>query len=412
MRNRALGILLEAFALAGAHTLTSPLSPQVGSLKVQMEEDFFAPPVLRLHDPRVRLAVDFDLLEESHRYLRASLEHLTPEGEPSPLAPSEYASGFNEVSLEDYAYSQNTFRHYVNYRLLLPCPGLEPLVSGLYLLRVYDEAAPDSALVQVRFAVSEDAGSIAASCSHITDRGSAGGEQQLSFVYDPGQLQLRDPFADVTALVIQNSDPSRRMVKPLRLEGRRLVYEHMPSLIFPAGHEFRRFETVRADYAGMHTASVAYEDDGYSARLERDRGRAGGAYQYDVTQQGRFKIDEYNASDPSLGADYIMTHFTLDFPRVMNGDVYVDGEFTHHRLDESTRMVWDEASHLYRLPMLLKQGSYNYRYVLAGEGSGGRPDPSPVEGNFYETRNEYAIYIFYTPPGARYARLLQAKSIR
>ena len=31
---------------------------------------------------------------------------------------------------------------------------------------------------------------------------------------------------------------------------------------------------------------------------------------------------------------------------------------------------------------------------------------SVVEGNYYETRNQYEIYVYYRPDGARYDRLL------
>lgn len=398
---------------AGADTATGIFAPCFRTLKVQVRDDFFAPPVIRLGDTRMPLIVSFDELGDEHRYLRYGLEHLTPEWAPSDLLPSEYASGFNEGRVEDYAYSQNTFRHYVNYRIAIPSQELSPLISGNYLVRVWDEENPDSTLLQARFSVSEGIGTIAGEASHITDRGQAGEYQQLSFTYSPGDFEVRDPFTDLQAIVVQNSDPYTAVsVKPLRVQGRSIVYEHTPALIFPAGNEFRRFETTRTDYTGMHIARNVVENGAYSAWVDTDGGRADGSYQYDRTQYGRFKVDEYNATDPDLGADYLLTRFTLDFPRVMNGDVYIDGEFTHHRLDDSTRMNWDEETHTYTLPLLLKQGSYNYRYVLCGRNPADRPDPAPIEGNFYETRNEYTVYIYYTPPGARYSRLLNVAVIR
>lgn len=383
------------------------------TLKVQIADDFFAPPVLRLGDDRLTLAMSFDELGDQHRYLRYSIEHLTPAWQPSGLIPNEYASGFDEARVEDYAYSQNTFRHYVNYRILIPSPELRPLLSGNYIVRVWDEQEPDSTLLQARFSVSEDIGTITAEASHITDRGSAGTLQQLSFTYDTGEFEVRDPLSELQAIVVQNSDPyTATVARPLRVQGRHIVYEHRPELIFKAGNEYRRFESTRTDYTGMHIERNAYEGDGYSTWLITDYGRADGSYQYDRTQQGRFKIDEYSATDPDLGADYLLTHFTLDFPQVMNGEVYIDGEFTHHRLDQTTRMTYDAERHLYTLPMLLKQGSYNYRYLLRGTGEGDTPTASPVEGDYYETQNEYTIYIYYRPVAGRYWRLLRVATVK
>lgn len=397
-----LRIILIVFLLAA---LSLKAASPFSSVKVQIADDFFAPLVLPLGDDRVRLSVNFDELGDDYRYLRYSITHLDPFGRPSSLLPSEYASGFNEARVDDYAFSRGVYRHYVNYNILFPSEDIAPLLSGRYRMNIFDEEDPDTPLLEADFAVQENIGSLTADLSHITDRGAAGEYQQLSFTFDPGNFEIRNPLTDITAIVVQNTDPaSARVVTPLRLEGKKIIYEHKPELIFPAGNEFRRFETTRTDYTGMHIDSIRYQGDGYSTWLKTDYPRVDAPYQFDRTQHGRFKIDEYNASDPNLGADYIITNFTLDFPRVMNGDVFIDGEFTGHRYDDTTRMQYDEAVHLYRLAIPLKQGSYNYQYVL--KAPGGAATPAPVEGNHYETQNQYTIYIYYTPPGARYARLL------
>lgn len=393
-------------------TASRILAPDFRTMQLRNTADFFAPPVWPLGDDRVTINLTFDELGDDRRYLRYSFEHLTPDWRPSGLLPSEYASGFDEGRVEDFAFSQNTYRHYVNYRIVIPSKELRPLISGNYIVRVWDEDAPDEALLQSRFCVSEQVGTLTVDATHLTDRGSDGPFQQVSFTYNPGDLPIRDPFADLTAIVVQNNDPATAaMVKPMRVQGKELIYEHRPELLFRAGNEFRRFETTRTDYAGMHVESNRYEGEGYTATLTTDTGRAEAGYVYDRTQQGRFKVDEYYSSDPDLGADYVMTEFTLDFPKVMNGEVHVRGALTDYQADDNTRMEYDEDAHLYRLRMLLKQGSYNYQYVLLDPATG-TLTPAPVEGDYYETGNEYTVYIYYNPPGARYARLLNVTSIR
>lgn len=383
------------------------------SVKLQKGDDFLSPPVLLLSDPGASpLVLSFDLMGDAHRYLRASLTHTTPFGAPSGLLESEYASEFNQTSLEDFAYSQNTFRHYVNYRLPLPTPDLQPLLSGRYTVNVWDEDEPDSLLLSVPFYVSEGAGTLQGSASHITDRGSAGEWQQLAFTYTlPRTLAVHDPLQELTVIAVQNSDPSTaHTLKPLRLEGNRLIFEHRPELLFPASNEFRRMEISRTDMPVMHTDSLRFDGVGYSAFLTPDYPRTERPYEYDRTQWGRFKVREYFSTDSDLGADYLPVTFTLVMPRVMNGDPYVQGEFTGYKTLPRYRMVWDEERHLYTLTLPLKQGHYNYRYALAAE-PGRAGEPGPVEGNKYETSNEYTIYIYYTPPGARYSRLLNVATI-
>ncbi len=73
-------------------------------------------------------------------------------------------------------------------------------------------------------------------------------------------------------------------------------------------------------------------------------------------------------------------------------------------------MTYNEATGLYELTMLLKQGSYNYRYVLKGEDAG-LPTASPVEGDKYETQNQYTVKVFHRVPGSRYTRLIGSATL-
>ena len=116
-------------------------------------------------------------------------------------------------------------------------------------------------------------------------------------------------------------------------------------------------------------------------------------------------IDEYNSTDPDLGADYIDTHFYLDFPQLINADIYVDGEFTNHQYSEDNRMIYNSKTNLYELTMTLKQGSYNYQF-LAIPHNGRIGEVSLIEGNHYETVNEYVIKVYHRSPGSRADKLI------
>ena len=378
----------------------------VETLTVSNPDDFMSPPVIRFGRSD-RLNFNFDIIGNSHDYLRWRLIHCNADWKPSRLLESEYLKGFNEVEVDDYAYSSNTYIHYVNYNISLPDPRLPILASGNYLLQVYPESEPDDILAQARFSVSEEAAFVKGGVTTRTDRGTDSEYQQLFFNIDLSALGDINPYQDLIVTITQNNDPSttRSLSHPIRVDRGSAVFEHAPELIFEAGNEFRRFETVRTDYPGMHVDSVKYRDGMWHAWLQPDSPRSGRPYIYDQTQHGRFKIDEYNSTDPDLSADYVMVHFTLDPGDHSFGEVYVDGDFTGHRLSDRNRMRYDWNSGLYELSMPLKQGSYNYRYVTC-EG-GRRPfNPAPIEGNNYETQNEYLIQVFLRRPGSRGDRLV------
>lgn len=384
--------------------------PTFRTLKIQRSDNFFLPPVISLRGDEA-LTVNFDRLGEDRDFLRYRLLHCNADWQPSGLVESEYLSGFNDLAIEDYAFSQNTFVHFINYRIELPAEELRPLVSGNYLLQVYDEQDPGETLLQARFCVSEETVEIMAQADSQTDRGLNGEFQQLDVILDTGQTAIRNPYSDITLTVEQNAVPGTDAVvirNPQCVQGNRVIYEHLNELIFPAGNEFRRFETVRADYPGMNVDSVRYVGPGYHAYLRRDGPGRDRSYSYDQTQSGRFMVREYNATDADLGADYVTVHFTLEMPEIIDGEVYVEGEMTLGRYSAQNRMRYDRDRHAYTLEMPLKQGSYNYRYVVK---SAAGTDPYFIDGNKYETRNEYTVKAYVRQPGERADRLVGTTTV-
>lgn len=406
--------LLAAVSLsvpAGAlDTAPGIFDPTFRTLKIQRSDNFFLPPVISLRGDEA-LTVNFDRLGEDRDFLRYRLLHCNADWQPSGLVESEYLSGFNDLAIEDYAFSQNTFVHFINYRIELPAEGLRPLVSGNYLLQVYDEQDPGETLLQARFCVSEETVEIMAQADSQTDRGLNVEFQQLDVILDTGQTAIRNPYSDITLTVEQNAVPGTDAVvirNPQRVQGNRVIYEHLNELIFPAGNEFRRFETVRADYPGMNVDSVRYVGPGYHAYLRHDRPGRDRSYSYDQTQSGRFMVREYNATDADLGADYVTVHFTLEMPEIIDAEVYVEGEMTLGRYSAQNRMRYDRDRHAYTLEMPLKQGSYNYRYVVK---SAAGTDPYFIDGNKYETRNEYTVKAYVRQPGERADRLVGTTTV-
>ena len=53
----------------------------------------------------------------------------------------------------------------------------------------------------------------------------------------------------------------------------------------------------------------------------------------------------------------------------------------------------------------MKQGAYNYQYLAVKNGVG---FTSTIEGDNYQTVNEYTILVYTRQPGDRYDRLISA----
>lgn len=384
----------------------------IRTMKVMKEGDFMAAPSIRLGSDE-RIIVNFDELGDDYSDLQYRLIHCGSDWNPSGMLDSEYLDGFNIADIDDWAFSSNTFVHYVNYRIAIPNDNINPLISGNYILQIFERNNPDDTIAEARFSLTEQSADVIGTVSSSTDRGINTEWQQLEFKIVPTDVVIDDPYTMLRVDLIQNNVPesTKTLRVPSRVVGKDIVYSHQQDLIFKAGNEFRRFETVRAGYDDMHVDSMRFLSRNYHAWLSPDHERASKEYSYDQTQQGRFMIREYNSTDSDLGADYITVHFMLDSPEVVDADVFVEGEFSGYRHDDATRMFYDYNKGVYQIEIPLKQGSYNYRYVAIPRHGQRKPDSSLIEGDKHETRNEYRVQVWYRPIGGRYERLIADKNL-
>lgn len=408
-------VLLSVAAIMSAEppadTMTGAFDEHIRTMQVNLRGDIFAPPVIVLGSDDV-LNFSFDQLSDDRSYLRYRLVHCNADWQPSPMVESEYLNGFNEAVIDDFEFSRGTTVNYVNYRFTVPSGNIYPLISGNYLVQVYDENDPSKTLAQWRFMVSEQKVGIDAALTSRTDIDYNNAHQQLSIEVNTERLDDIDPFNDLKLMIQQNGrfDNEIALQHPLRMLGRTAVYDHLAPLIFEAGNEYRRFETVSLDYPGMRIESVQYLDPYYHANITTDMSRAKEAYLYDSTQNGRFKIREYDSDYADTNADYVVVHFTLDYPETPDLMIFIDGDLTNRRFDESSRMIFNNYTGRYEKAMLLKQGSYNYQYLAVPPGKN-RGYTSHIEGDRYQTVNEYLIKAYARRPGARYDRLVGVSRI-
>lgn len=405
-----LGAVMSVAAAPPVDTMTGIYDDNIKTLQVSVDGNAFAPPIAVLGTDQC-IRISFDCLADDRDYFRYSLVHCNSDWQPSGLVDSEFVDGFNEGIVENYDFSRGTTVHYVHYELTVPDAQMQPLVSGNYLLKLYREDNPDEIVLQCRFMLSENTAMTAVQASPQTDIDYNKNHQQLSIMVDTEHTGVEDPFNDLTIVVGQNGrlDSERMLKQPLRMQGRKVIYEHLPALIFEAGNEYRRFEVVSNRYPGMGVEQIDYFDPYYHYGLYVDQGRADDAYSYDQTQHGSFVVREYNSDDSDIEADYGVVHFALDYPNTSSAMIFLDGDFTLRRFDDNARMVFNPSSGMYERAMLLKQGAYNYQYLIVPPGAK-RGFTDAVEGDKYQTVNEYNVRVYHRRRGERYDRLIGTAS--
>lgn len=388
---------------------TASLDSRVHSLKVESGNGFMYPTVIRLNSDDF-INISFDLFEDEHQDLSYSIVHCNANWQPSMLSTIEYIDGFDIQEVYDWDLSFNTFQNYVNYNITLPNDDIQFKVSGNYAVVVYPQNQRERPILYACFMVSEEAVKVNCSVSSRTDKGFADNYQQVSFRIDRSDYNIVNPVNDLKIYVMQNNrlDNMAFVQSPQYFNKNEIVYEHNKDLIFDAGNEYRRFEMVSTEYKGMGVDVLTHYDPYYHAILERDYPRESRVYSYDETQHGRYVIRETDFEEEShIQADYFIVHFSLDASEMLlpEGDIYIDGELSEYRFSDNNRMLRNPQTGMFEKFMLLKQGAYNYQYLFVPKGeSVGKA--SVIEGNKYETQNEYRVNVYHRVPGERYDRLI------
>lgn len=412
---RAIDILLAVFVscvatFASTDTQNGVFDPGFKSMRICNAENPLLPPIIYLGVAGSEVTLSFDELAEDNRYLRYRLIHCDSDWRPTTISETEYVNGFNLGEIYSYALSHRTLAHYVHYDLTLPNEDVQPLISGNYLIQVYDDMDPDEVLLQARFMVSDERAQLSGKITSSTDIDYNSRHQQLEVEAKLEGAGIADPFNDLRLVIIRNGSLKHTLDKPQRIIAGGVMYAHNKELIFPAGNEYRRFESTNVRYPGMGIEEYTLIEPYYHVKLLTDKPRAYSHYVYDEGQSGRFFPNLLFSDDPDTEADYLVTHFMLEMPRLRSGDVYLEGDFTQRRLDSDSRMVYDESLGAYVKTMLLKQGLYNYQYVVSPASD--NTERNPIEGDYYETDNEYLLLLYQREPGARYERLIGTKILR
>ena len=67
-------------------------------------------------------------------------------------------------------------------------------------------------------------------------------------------------------------------------------------------------------------------------------------------------------------------------------------------------MVFNQKKGIYEATLLMKQGFYNYKYVVVDKEN--TLQEGAISGNFDETENNYKVLVYYRDLGARYDKLI------
>lgn len=379
--------------------------------------DSLAKPIIPLNDMMEKLHLQFDVFANDAPYMYYTFIHCNNDwSQQSDIQQIEYLNGFDSDDIENYSFSLNTMVDYVHFDLVFPTQDMMPKISGNYLLIVFEnELSPENIYFTRRFMVVDEKANFNVNIPRYPFDLSLGTDKQqidMTISYPDIFNSLADQYSNVTIQQNGRWDNAVTGLKPSYVYPDYLSYENNVKTVFNSGNQYRRFNTSDLNDRPEQTKTVELSKDYYVVTLYNDTKRNLHAY---IDEQDLFgeKVIYLERDDRAAAteADYVMVDFFLEWSPVMaNEDVYVMGAITDWNLDEKNKMTYDFERKGYALSLLLKQGYYDYIYAVK-EKDQTAADVGVVAGNFWETKNEYTIYLYLFDQINNYDQLIGVKTI-
>jgi hypothetical protein len=365
--------------------------------------------IINLND---RLVLEFDVLNNLEEDFYYVIEHFDSDWNPSQLMKTEYLAGMDNLRIVDYVNSFNTYQIYSHYRLQIPNRQTRLRVSGNYIIKIFDDY--DDLVFSRKFMVVEPMANVAVQIRRSRDVALINETQSVDFNVTPTNSNFNNPLETIKTTVLQNNNLKTAVhgLKPQYIMGNQLVYRYTNASLFWGGNEYLFFENkdIRATNLGIQYIDL---QDLYHSYLYTNIERSRLKYTFNPDINGGFKVTVLDREDPRIEADYTYVHFSLSARELIDATVYVYGGFNNFSTSKENEMVFNPKKGVYEAKLLMKQGFYNYKYVLVDKEN--TLHEGAIGGNFDETENNYKVLVYYRDLGARYDKLIglgEANSIQ
>jgi hypothetical protein len=369
--------------------------PQIRTISVRPAfndpQTYLEPAVTRLGE--WNLLLEFDDLRDQRESYYARIIHCNYDWTRSDLMDLDFLNEFNEFPINNFEFSVDTHIPYAHYWINLPPVKL----PGNYVVVVYRGSDKNDIILSKRFMVFDSRVSFENERNLIGAGNIASLNQQINFTINYKNLDIINPIENVKVSIRQNqrwdniaSDIRPSFVREIEKELEYRFFER--DKMFKGGNEFRFFDLRSLQNPGRNVARVNKNVKPYEVYIERDKSRADEVYSQYPDLNGGFIPDNLDYGGDAF-SNYANVNFTLVTAQPFRGNVYVTGAFNYWNLNDINRMHYDSIAKVYNARVLLKQGWYDYQYLIQSP----TLPPYFLEGSHYETENFYEILVYYRP---------------
>jgi len=348
------------------------------------------------------LLLEFDDLRTQKDNYYVKIIHCTHNWMQSDLMDLDFMNDYNEFNITNYQFSIDTHVPYIHYTFNLPAVKL----AGNYVVMVYRNGDKSDLILTRRFMIYNNLVTFTRDNNLINSGKIANMNQQINFTINYEDIDIPNPSQNVWVVVRQNQRWDN-MVMDLKPSFMRDIQHEIDYIyfddtkMFSGGNEFRFFDLRSLNYPGQNVGYINKTVKPFEAYVQKDKSREDQPYTQYKDQDGNYTLSNYDYDDINF-SNYVGVHFTLSSPHLTNGEVYVIGAFNSWNLNADNKMKYDSAHEEYTSRVLLKQGYYDYQYLVKSP----TLPPYYFEGTHFETQNSYEIMVYYKPFQPRAEQLI------
>ena len=361
-------------------------------------------PIFQLGDA---FQLQFDDLYGNDASYFYEIVHCDYNWNPSDIQKRDYLQGFDNQRIQESSSSFNCLQIYTHYRLPFPNSTTQLKISGNYMLKILNE---DKEVVFSRkFIVYENLVTVPIQIKRARTVTNLDTKHNLEFTIKSNVINFQNPLKNIKTVLLQNGKFNNAIsnIKPQFTIGNDLVYKYDTPTQFWAGNEFLYFDNKEIRAASNTISRVDSQKDIYSSYLFTNEARANSNYYNNQDVNGNFVIRRLFAENSDVEADYAWVYFSLSAPlfRSSDGAIYVTGMFNNYALTAENKMEYNPEKAIYEKAILIKQGFTNFEY-LAVKPNGSIDSENAIDGNYFQTENEYTVLVYYKEDTDRFTRII------
>jgi len=387
---------------------------KIKSVQFFNSKNIMSYPIMSL-DGGDKLKLMFDDLDTDLKYYHYTLIHCNANWQPSDLVQKQYLAGNFDDDIRNYKYSLSSGIQYINYSVEFPNEFIAPLVSGNYILKVYNGYNSDEVVITRRFMVVNNKVEIKPTVKEATNVTERFARQEVDFTVNHQNTPILNPYDNIKVVLMQNYrwDNAITGLVPRYINGTLLDYNYEEENVFDGSNEFRNFDIKSLISQTINIKRIQYneKDKLLHVYINDDENRSFKRYLSMPDLNGNYLIKkDESLTDSDIEAIYVKVHFSLkQYPALKEGNVYIFGKLTDWKFKEEFKMKYDTLNNVYEQEVLLKQGYYNYMYCVVKDGAKNKGDLTYYEGTYFETENDYTILVYYRNPVLYYDELIGIK---